>query len=304
MSDFASALQGSNIVDQLCSKQIELKALEVELQGNREALDKERQDFRMEVETMKGSVEVEKALLAQGWKEMQKEEAAQALEYAQYTENAKVQADSILARATYEAVLIKEAATADLAIVEAKSAAEAAATVVALEVDKAKLAADTLALAKEVTEARAHEARYKGRVDLDVGGARFSTSVETLTTAGSPFFTSMFSGAWKRDGSAIFIDRDPVMFEKILRYLRYGCNSDILIAAVKEMTAEERIALMAEATYFQLDDAVEVINANKPGASADLQALAQIVGKRLKVGQTNSYGRVVPNDQGLHVTAA
>ena len=56
-------------------------------------------------------------------------------------------------------------------------------------------------------------------MDLDVGGVKFSSSVETLTVSGSAYFKAMFSGAWKRDDSApIFIDRDPAMFGVILRY--------------------------------------------------------------------------------------
>ncbi|KAK2161189.1 hypothetical protein LSH36_120g10014 [Paralvinella palmiformis] len=60
-------------------------------------------------------------------------------------------------------------------------------------------------------------------IHLNVGGRRFSTSKQTLTWIPDTFFSSMLSGrmsAFKDETGAIFIDRDPDLFAKILKYLR------------------------------------------------------------------------------------
>ncbi|VEN58820.1 unnamed protein product [Callosobruchus maculatus] len=58
---------------------------------------------------------------------------------------------------------------------------------------------------------------------LNVGGKRFSTSKQTLTSIPDTFFTALLSGRISslRDAkAAIFIDRDPKIFSIILNYLR------------------------------------------------------------------------------------
>lgn len=60
-------------------------------------------------------------------------------------------------------------------------------------------------------------------VTLNVGGQRFSTSKSTLTSIPNTFFTSLLSGrinSVQDDSEAIFIDRDPKLFRRILNYLR------------------------------------------------------------------------------------
>jgi hypothetical protein len=65
-----------------------------------------------------------------------------------------------------------------------------------------------------------------GKVILDVGGKRYSTSVETLTREKNTFFTALFSKQWKLerdpDDKSIFIDRDGKLFQHILAYFRTG----------------------------------------------------------------------------------
>uniref|UniRef100_A0A1A9ZZQ0 BTB domain-containing protein n=1 Tax=Glossina pallidipes TaxID=7398 RepID=A0A1A9ZZQ0_GLOPL len=60
-------------------------------------------------------------------------------------------------------------------------------------------------------------------VNLNVGGQRFSTSRQTLTWIPDTFFTALLSGrisSLKDETGAIFIDRDPTLFSRILNYLR------------------------------------------------------------------------------------
>ena len=74
----------------------------------------------------------------------------------------------------------------------------------------------------EVEVIHKHERKERGRVTLNVGGALFETSVETLRQK-SCFFAAMFSGCWDTASvgkEAIFIDRDPAHFPVLLNYLR------------------------------------------------------------------------------------
>ena len=69
---------------------------------------------------------------------------------------------------------------------------------------------------------------------------------------------------------------------------------------------QERFALLAEAEYFQLADAVKVINetSTRTGDSADLHTIAQIVSKRLKVEKVSvprANMQLVQNRYGGHV---
>ncbi|XP_014247230.1 BTB/POZ domain-containing protein KCTD3 isoform X2 [Cimex lectularius] len=60
-------------------------------------------------------------------------------------------------------------------------------------------------------------------VHLNVGGTRFSTSMQTLLCIPDTFFTALLSGrisSLKDEKGATFIDRDPKLFSTILNYLR------------------------------------------------------------------------------------
>jgi len=64
----------------------------------------------------------------------------------------------------------------------------------------------------------------KGKIILDVGGEKFTTSVDTLTRVKDTFFTALFSKQWELerdpDDKSIFIDRNGKIFTYILEYLR------------------------------------------------------------------------------------
>lgn len=66
-------------------------------------------------------------------------------------------------------------------------------------------------------------ARSGDIIHLNVGGKRFSTSRQTLTSVPDSFFSSLLSGrisSLKDETGAIFIDRDPSLFAPILNFLR------------------------------------------------------------------------------------
>ena len=70
-----------------------------------------------------------------------------------------------------------------------------------------------------------HQEQSEGRVELDVGGVRYVTSVETLRRVPHTFFDAYFSGRYAVDETedgAVFIDRDGRLFEHVLEYLRDG----------------------------------------------------------------------------------
>jgi hypothetical protein len=68
----------------------------------------------------------------------------------------------------------------------------------------------------------------QGRIVLDIGGYRYTTSVQTLRRLPGTFFDAYFSGRYTMDRSedgSIFIDRDGKHFGQVLEYLRDGVVS-------------------------------------------------------------------------------
>lgn len=65
------------------------------------------------------------------------------------------------------------------------------------------------------------------RVNLDVGGVKFTSAVTTLSS-NSAYFASLFSDNWSSDGNCedeFFLDQDPLAFGKLLEYMRQGMIS-------------------------------------------------------------------------------
>jgi hypothetical protein len=90
-----------------------------------------------------------------------------------------------------------------------------------------------------------HQEAHEGRVELNIGGYRFETSVQTLRRVPHTFFDAYFSGRYAQDVCAdgsIFVDRDGAHFGHILEYMRDGivsvvkpgaCPSVALLRALK-----------------------------------------------------------------------
>jgi hypothetical protein len=80
-------------------------------------------------------------------------------------------------------------------------------------------------LSQEIEAMRKHKEAQEGRVELNIGGYRFQTSVQTLRRIPHTFFDAYFSGRYAQDVCAdgsIFVDRDGVHFSHILEYMRDG----------------------------------------------------------------------------------
>jgi hypothetical protein len=70
-----------------------------------------------------------------------------------------------------------------------------------------------------------HQETQQGRVELNVGGKRFETSVQTLRRIPHTFFDAYFSGRYAQDvckDGSVFVDREGEHFRHVLEYMRDG----------------------------------------------------------------------------------
>jgi N-acetylneuraminic acid mutarotase len=100
-------------------------------------------------------------------------------------------------------------------------------------------------LGREVAAMHKYKEPQEGRVELNIGGYRFETSVQTLRRVPHTFFDVYFSGRYAQDVCAdgsIFVDRDGEHFGHVLEYMRDGhlsvaeagaCPSVSLLRALK-----------------------------------------------------------------------
>jgi hypothetical protein len=80
-------------------------------------------------------------------------------------------------------------------------------------------------LGREVATMQQYKEAQEGRVELNIGGCHFETSVETLRRVPHTFFDAYFSGQYKQDvcdDGSIFVDRDGEHFGHVLEYIRDG----------------------------------------------------------------------------------
>jgi hypothetical protein len=96
-------------------------------------------------------------------------------------------------------------------------------------------------LSHEIEVMQTHQVAQVGRVELNIGGYRFETSVQTLRQVPHTFFDAYFSGRYAQDVCAdgsIFVDRDGEHFGHILEYMRDG------VVSVAEPGARPSISLL------------------------------------------------------------
>jgi hypothetical protein len=96
-------------------------------------------------------------------------------------------------------------------------------------------------LQREVATMHQHKEAQEGRVELNIGGYRFETSVQTLRRLPHTFFDAYFSGRYAQDvctDGSIFVDRDGEHFGHVLEYMRDG------MVAVAEPGANASISLL------------------------------------------------------------
>jgi hypothetical protein len=96
-------------------------------------------------------------------------------------------------------------------------------------------------LGREFTAIHKHKEAQEGRVELNIGGHRFVTSVQTLRCVPHTFFDAYFSGRYAQDvcnDGSIFVDRDGEHFGHVLEYMRDG------FVSVAEAGANPSVSLL------------------------------------------------------------
>jgi hypothetical protein len=96
-------------------------------------------------------------------------------------------------------------------------------------------------LQREVEAMHTHQEQQEGRVELNIGGYRFQTSVQTLRRVPHTFFDAYFSGRYAQDvcnDGSIFVDRDGEHFGHVLEYMRNG------VVSVAELGARPSVSLL------------------------------------------------------------
>jgi hypothetical protein len=123
----------------------------------------------------------------------------------------------------------------------------------------AEVARERAELHREIEAMQTHKEAQEGRVELNISGRRFETSVQTLRRVPHTFFDAYLSGRYAQDvccDGSIFVDRDGEHFGYVLEYMRDGVVSvatqeaselDIsLLRALKREFGFYCIELMAE----------------------------------------------------------
>jgi hypothetical protein len=113
-------------------------------------------------------------------------------------------------------------------------------------------------LSREIEAMQRHREAQEGRVELNIGGYRYETSVQALRRVPHTFFDAYFSGRYAQDVCAdgsIFVDRDGEHFGHVLEYMRDGhvsvaeagaCPSVSLLRTLKREFGFYCIELVAE----------------------------------------------------------
>jgi hypothetical protein len=107
----------------------------------------------------------------------------------------------------------------------------------------AEVAKEKADLHREIAAMHKHKEAQEGRVVLDIGGYRYTTSVQTLRRIPHTFFDAYFSGRYAMDrceDGSIFIDRDGEHFGQVLEYLRDGVLSvaDLDVSVLRWLKCE------------------------------------------------------------------
>ena len=100
------------------------------------------------------------------------------------------------------------------------------------------------------------------KITLDIGGYKFSTSLQTLRAESGSMLGTMFSGRHpitKQNDGSVFIDRDGTHFRIILNYLRGGITSTEQLPDNKLQLLE----LLTEVNYYQLKGLEKIIKSEE-----------------------------------------
>jgi hypothetical protein len=179
----------------------------------------------------------------------------------------------------------------------AKVTAEAAAYMAEAEEIRRVVEQDRLALEAEKASMEEVHTFQTTKIILSVGGHRFETSRQTLTSVSGTYLASMFSGRFLLTPDAegvYFIDRDGAHFRHILNFLRDPVEKYKLNANLNEGHREE---LMVELEYFGLLDRMLPYRAQERVGQSLLQR-ACLDGTRRALETAVAQARVLVFDLG------
>jgi hypothetical protein len=130
---------------------------------------------------------------------------------------------------------------------QAQTAAAKVKSDAAIEVDemRRKVQEERAALEEDKAAMEKTHSFQKNKILLNVGGHRFETSLQTLTSVPATYFASLFSGRYELDLDAegtYSIDRDGSHFRHILNFLRnagsFELSSDMPVGQREELAVE------------------------------------------------------------------
>jgi hypothetical protein len=138
----------------------------------------------------------------------------------------------------------------------------------------------------------------ESKIELNVGGTVFTTTLSVLTSEKDSFFTAMFSEQFQTkpdEKGQYFIDRDPALFKYIIRYLR----NRTVDPNWKKLVLQDRLTeMLDEIEYYQIRSLRPLIELALPkidisGMTAE-HVKVEILGARATVK--------IPRDQETWVT--
>jgi hypothetical protein len=93
-----------------------------------------------------------------------------------------------------------------------------------------------------------------GRIEINVGGTKFLTAASTLMS-NSAYFSTLLNDTWLNSSSGeIFLDQDPIVFAKLLTYMREGIikveDIDIHVMILAEFLGMERLLLAIKVRWY------------------------------------------------------
>jgi len=138
----------------------------------------------------------------------------------------------------------------------------------------------------------------KGRVKLNIGGARFETSADTLRK--SDWFAALLSGKFETqpdEDGYLFIDRDGAHFATILNYLRMGTRA----LRGLELTEGQRLQLLEETQYYQLNGLAGALVQPPIGSGVTIEvATVDLVEQRVSCELPHACGCTHPPGHCIH----
>jgi hypothetical protein len=109
-------------------------------------------------------------------------------------------------------------------------------------------------LSREIAAMHMHEEVQEGRVELNISGHRFETSVQALRRVPHTSFDAYFSGRYAQDvcnDGSIFVDRDGEHFGHVLEYMRDG-HVSVAVAGARPSVSLLR-ALKRESGFYCIE---------------------------------------------------